>query len=54
MPQTTEELLEEIHRLRSEIRQLKEMVNALFSAVFENIDEEWDSLPRREDYNIYN
>lgn len=54
MPQSTEELLAEIQRLRTEIQQLREMVNALFNAVFEEYDEEWDSLPRREDFNAYN
>jgi len=54
MPQTTEELLAEIQRLRSEIQQLREMVNALFNAVFEDLEEDWDSLPRHEDYNVYN
>jgi len=54
MPQTTEELLAEIQRLRSEIQQLREMVNALFNAVFEDMEEDWDSLPRHEDYNVYN
>ena len=54
MPQSTEELLAEIRRLRNEIQQLREMVNALFNAVFEEYDEEWDSLPRREDFNAYN
>ena len=52
--QNTEELLQEIQRLRNEIQQLREMVNALFTAVFEDLGEEWDSLSRREDYNSYN
>jgi len=54
MPQTNEELLQEIQRLRGEIQQLREMVNALFTAVFEEMGEDWDSLPHREDYNVYN
>ena len=54
MPQTNEELLTEIQRLRTEIQQLREMVNALFNAVFEEFEEEWDTLPPREDYNTYN
>lgn len=54
MNQNTEELLQEIQRLRNEIQQLREMVNALFTAVFEDLGEEWDSFSRREDYNSYN
>lgn len=54
MQQTTEELLAEIQRLRNEIQQLREMVNALFNAVFEDLEEDWDTLPHREDYNMYN
>ncbi len=54
MPQSSEELLQEIQRLRTEIQQLREMVHALFNAVFEDLEEEWDELPHREDFNAYN
>jgi len=54
MQQSTEELLQEIQRLRTEIQQLREMVNALFNAVFEDLEEDWDTLPHHEDFNAYN
>lgn len=54
MKQNTDELLQEIQRLRTEIKQLREMVNALFTAVFEDMTDDWDPLPHREDYNSYN
>ena len=43
---STEELHQEVRRLRTEIQQLREIVNALFNAVFEDTDEEWESAPR--------
>jgi len=50
------ELAQEVQRLRTEIQQLREIVNALFNAVFEdNEDEEWESTPNQEDkFHLYN
>ena len=46
----------EVQRLRTEIQQLREIVNALFNAVFEeNEDEEWESGPEKDDrFHLYN
>ena len=33
---------------------LREVVNALFNAVFEESDEEWDSTPEKDEFNLYN
>ncbi|MEK6851499.1 MAG: hypothetical protein AABY30_03060 [Candidatus Thermoplasmatota archaeon] len=45
---------QEVRRLRSEIQQLREIVNALFNAVFED-QEEFDSSARGGDENqMYN
>ncbi len=50
-----EELHQEVRRLRSEIQQLREIVNALFNAVFEDTEGEIDSVPRGDDDNqMYN
>ena len=46
MGRSEEELHKEVRRLRTEIQQLREIVNALFNAVFEDTDEEWESAPR--------
>jgi len=55
MVETNEELLGEIQRLRTEIQQLREVVNALFNAVFEEGDEDVDATPHRhEEFNLYN
>lgn len=54
MAQSNEELLAEVQRLRGEIQQLREIVNALFNAVFEDSEEGWDKVPEREDFNMYN
>lgn len=54
MGASNEEVLQELTRLRSEIQQLREIVNALFNAVFEESDEEWDSTPERDEFNLYN
>lgn len=54
MAQSNEELLAEVQRLRGEIQQLREIVNALFNAVFEDSEEDWDKVPEREDFNMYN
>jgi len=49
-----EELHQEVRRLRTEIQQLREIVNALFNAVFEDSEEEWDAAPKGDDNNMYN
>ena len=50
-----EELHREVRRLRSEIQQLREIVNALFNAVFEDNEEEFETLPRGdENSSMYN
>ncbi|HLB68260.1 MAG TPA: hypothetical protein VJN63_07335 [Thermoplasmata archaeon] len=55
MPESSEELMQEVRRLRTEIQQLREVVNALFNAVFEDSDEEWESAPDRDDqFRLYN
>lgn len=55
MDSSSEELQAEVRRLRTEIQQLREIVNALFNAVFEDSEEEWDSLPRSDDNSqMYN
>jgi len=54
MAPTNEEVLRELHRLRTEIQQLREIVNALFNAVFEENEEEWDALPEKDEFNLYN
>jgi hypothetical protein len=50
------DLAQEVQRLRTEIQQLREIVNALFNAVFEeNDDEEWEAGPERDDrFHLYN
>jgi hypothetical protein len=49
-------LAQELQRLRTEIQQLREIVNALFNAVFEdNGEDEWESSPDRDDrFHLYN
>jgi len=55
MVQTDEDLLTEVKRLRTEIQQLREVVNALFNAVFEENEGEGDPVPHRhDDSNLYN
>lgn len=55
MVQTNEDLLSEVKRLRGEIQQLREVVNALFNAVFEENEEEGDPVPHRhDDFSLYN
>ena len=51
---SSEELHREVRRLRTEIQQLREIVNALFNAVFEDADEEFDSQPKGDDNQMYN
>src|SRR2546426_746488 len=41
-------------RLRTEIQQLREVVSALFNAVFEEGEEDWDSVPEKDEFNLYN
>jgi len=43
-----------VRRLRTEIQQLREIVNALFNAVFEDSEEEFDAAPKGDDNNMYN
>lgn len=54
MPPSNEEVLAELHRLRTEIQQLREIVSALFNAVFEDSEEEWDTVPEKDEFNLYN
>ena len=54
MDSKSEELHQEVRRLRTEIQQLREIVNALFNAVFEDSEEEWDTQPNRDDNQMYN
>ncbi len=54
MVPSNEEVLREVQRLRTEIQQLREIVNALFNAVFEESDEDWDALPEKDEFNLYN
>jgi hypothetical protein len=51
---TNEELFEEIRKLRSELEQIREVVNTLFNMVIEEFEEE-ELLPDRPDnFSIYN
>ena len=54
MAPTNEEVFQEIQRLRGEIQQLREIVSALFNAVFEDSEEEIESAPKGDDNNMYN
>ncbi len=54
MAVSNDDVMKELNRLRSEIQQLREVVNALFNAVFEESDEEWDSQPEKDEFNLYN
>ena len=54
MAPSNEEVVQELQRLRTEIQQLREIVNALFNAVFEDSDEEWESAPEKDEFNLYN
>ncbi len=54
-PTDSNQLMEEVQRLRTEIQQLREIVNALFNAVFEDSEEEWEPAPDRDDRShLYN
>ncbi len=54
MAASNEDVMKELNRLRTEIQQLREVVNALFNAVFEESDEDWDSTPEKDEFNLYN
>jgi len=54
MAASNEDVMKELNRLRTEIQQLREVVNALFNAVFEESEEEWDSTPDKDEFNLYN
>lgn len=54
MPVSNEDVIKELKNLRTEVQQLREIVNALFNAVFEESDEEWDSAPEKDEFNLYN
>ncbi len=54
MSASNEDVMKELNRLRTEIQQLREVVNALFNAVFEESDEEWDAAPEKDEFNLYN
>ncbi|MFA5895312.1 MAG: hypothetical protein WC985_00195 [Thermoplasmata archaeon] len=54
MAASNEDVMKELTRLRSEIQQLREIVNALFNAVFEDSDEDWDHAPEKDEFNLYN
>ena len=47
-------LHQEVRRLRTEIQQLREIVNALFNAVFEDTEGEFEATPGHEDNSMYN
>jgi hypothetical protein len=54
MAVSNDDVMKELSRLRTEIQQLREVVNALFNAVFEESEEEWDSTPDKDEFNLYN
>ncbi len=54
MDSSPDDVMKELTRLRTEIQQLREIVNALFNAVFEDSDEGWDSSPEKDEFNLYN
>lgn len=54
MDSGNEELHQEVRRLRTEIQQLREIVNALFNAVFEDTEGEFDPAHGRDDNSMYN
>ena len=51
---SNEDVMKELGRLRTEIQQLREIVNALFNAVFEESEEGWDATPEKGEFNLYN
>ncbi len=54
MAHSSDDVLKELQRLRTEIQQLREVVSALFNAVFEEADEDWDTVPEKDEFNLYN
>jgi len=54
MAPSNEEVVQELQRLRTEIQQLREIVNALFTAVFEESDEDFETVPEKDEFNLYN
>jgi hypothetical protein len=54
MPPSNDDVMRELARLRTEIQQLREVVSALFNAVFEEGDEDWDTVPEKDEFNLYN
>lgn len=54
MPVSNEDVIKELKSLRTELQQLREIVNALFNAVFEESEEGWDSTPEKDEFNLYN
>ena len=54
MDSGNEELHQEVRRLRTEIQQLREIVNALFNAVFEDTEGEIEGAHGHEDNAMYN
>lgn len=54
MAPSNDDVLRELQRLRTEIQQLREIVNALFTAVFDESDEDWDRVPDKDEFNLYN
>lgn len=56
MRKSNKELLGEVQKLRDEVEQLREMVGALFSLMFEEGEEESNvgGGPRPNDFSIYN
>ncbi len=54
MDPSNEDVMRELQRLRGEIQQLREVVSALFNAVFEETDEDWDTVPEKDEFNLYN
>ena len=54
MPASNEEVMKELARLRTDIQQLREVGSALFNAVFEEGDQDWDSVPEKDEFNLYN
>ncbi len=54
MAPSNDDLMRELARLRTEIQQLREVVSALFNAVFEEGEEDWDAVPEKDEFNLYN
>ncbi len=52
---SSDDLHKEVRRLRTEIQQLREIVNALFNAVFEDSEEEVEGASKGDDNSsMYN